>query len=95
MKTPRFSIGKNSENQPVDIDNLTQAQKEEISHLYVEGLKQIREQLKDNSKYLVASKENTGVTKEAISFASEKLKLIKNVVRVHLHTDTLRAELKT
>ena len=77
IENTKVSIGKNSENQPVDIDNLTQAQKEEISHLYVEGLKQIREQLKDNSKYLVASKENTGVTKEAISFASEKAKAYK------------------
>lgn len=77
IENTEVSIGKNAKNQPIDIDNLTQAQKEEISHLYVEGLKQIREQLKDNSKYLVASKENTGVTKEAISFASEKAKAYK------------------
>lgn len=77
IENTETSIGKNAKSQPVDIDNLTQAQKEEISHLYVQGLKQIREQLKDNSKYLVASKENTGVTKEAISFASEKAKAYK------------------
>ena len=65
-------IGKNAKSQPVDIDNLTQAQKEEISHLYVQGLKQVREQLKDNSKYLVTSKENTGVTKEAIELATSR-----------------------
>ena len=77
IENTEISIGKNAKNQPVDIDNLTDAQKEAISHLYADGLKQIREQLKDNSKYLVASKENTGVTKEAISFASEKAKAYK------------------
>ena len=72
IENTNFSIGKNAKSQPVDIDNLTQAQKEEISHLYVQGLKQVREQLKDNTKYLVTSKENTGVTKEAIELASSR-----------------------
>lgn len=72
IENTKASIGKNAKSQPVDIDNLTQAQKEEISHLYVQGLKQIREQLKDNSKYLVTSKENTGVTNEAIELATSR-----------------------
>lgn len=72
IENTEFSIGKNSKSQPVDIDKLTQAQKEEISHLYVQGLKQVREQLKDNTKYLVTSKENTGVTNEAIELASSR-----------------------
>ena len=72
IENTETSIGKNAKSQPVDIDNLTQAQKEEISHLYVQGLKQVREQLKDNSKYLVTSKENTGVTKEAIELATSR-----------------------
>lgn len=72
IENTNFSIGKNAKSQTVDIDNLTQAQKEEISHLYVQGLKQVREQLKDNAKYLVTSKENTGVTKEAIELASNR-----------------------
>lgn len=72
IENTKFSIGKNAKSQPVDIDNLTQAQKEEISHLYVQGLKQVREQLKDNTKYLVTSKENTGVTNEAIELASSR-----------------------
>lgn len=72
IENTEVSIGKNAKSQPVDIDNLTQAQKEEISHLYVQGLKQVREQLKDNSKYLVTSKENTGVTKEAIELATSR-----------------------
>ena len=72
IENTEISIGKNAKSQPVDIDNLTQAQKEEISHLYVQGLKQVREQLKDNTKYLVTSKENTGVTKEAIELASSR-----------------------
>ena len=72
IENTNFSIGKNAKSQPVDIDNLTQAQKEEISHLYVQGLKQVREQLKDNAKYLVTSKENKGVTKEAIELASSR-----------------------
>ena len=57
-------IGKNAKSQTVDIDNLTQAQKEEISHLYVQGLKQIREQLSTSS--------NSNVTKEAIESASKR-----------------------
>ena len=72
IENTETSIGKNAKSQPVDIDNLTQAQKEEISHLYVQGLKQVREQLKDNSKYLVTSKENTGVTNEAIKLATSR-----------------------
>lgn len=72
IENTETSISKNAKSQPVDIDNLTQAQKEEISHLYVQGLKQVREQLKDNSKYLVTSKENTGVTKEAIELATSR-----------------------
>ena len=72
IENTEISIGKNAKSQPVDIDNLTNAQKEEISHLYVQGLKQVREQLKDNSKYLVTSKENTGVTNEAIELASSR-----------------------
>lgn len=72
IENTETSIGKNAKSQPVDIDNLTQAQKEEISHLYVQGLKQVREQLKDNSKYLVTAKENTGVTKEAIELATSR-----------------------
>lgn len=67
-------ISESSKNEPVDLDNLTDAQKEEISHLYIQGLKEIREQLKDNGKYSVASKENTGTTKEAISLATERAK---------------------
>ena len=57
-------IGKNSKNQTVDIDNLTQEQKEEISHLYVQGLNQIRKQLSTSS--------NSNVTKEAIESASKR-----------------------
>ena len=57
-------IGKNAKSQTVDIENLTQAQKEEISHLYVQGLKQIREQLSTSS--------NSNVTKEAIESASKR-----------------------
>ena len=72
IENTEISIGKNAKNQTVDIDNLTQEQKEEISHLYVQGLKQVREQLKDNSKYLVTSKENTGVTNEAIELATSR-----------------------
>ena len=67
-------ISESSKNEPVDLDNLTDAQKEEISHLYIQGLKEIREQLKDNGKYSVASKANTGTTKEAISLATERAK---------------------
>lgn len=72
IENTEISIGKNAKSQPVDIDNLTKAQKEEISHLYVQGLKQVREQLKDNSKYLVTPKENTGVTNEAIELATSR-----------------------
>ena len=67
-------ISESSKNEPVDLDNLTDAQKEEISHLYTQGLKEIREQLKNNGKYSVASKENTGTTKEAIALATERAK---------------------
>ena len=67
-------ISESSKSEPVDLDNLTDAQKEEISHLYIQGLKEIREQLKDNGKYSVASKENTGTTKEAIALATERAK---------------------
>lgn len=67
-------ISESSKNEPVDLDNLTDAQKEEISHLYIQGLKEIREQLKGNGKYSVASKENTGTTKEAIALATERAK---------------------
>ena len=70
-------ISESSKNEPVDLDNLTDAQKEEISHLYIQGLKEIREQLKDNGKYSVASKENTGTTKEAIALATERAKAYK------------------
>ena len=64
IENTEVSIGKNAKSQPVDIDNLTQAQKEEISHLYVQGLKQIREQLSTSS--------NSNVTKEAIESASKR-----------------------
>lgn len=64
IENTEISIGKNAKSQPVDIDNLTQAQKEEISHLYVQGLKQIREQLSTSS--------NSNVTKEAIESASKR-----------------------
>ena len=70
-------ISESSKNEPVDLDNLTDAQKEEISHLYIQGLKEIREQLKDNGKYSVASKENTGTTKEAIALATERAQAYK------------------
>ena len=67
-------ISESSKNEPVNLDNLTDAQKEEISHLYIQGLKEIREQLKGNGKYSVVSKENTGTTKEAIALATERAK---------------------
>lgn len=70
-------ISESSKNEPVDLDNLTDAQKEEISHLYIQGLKEIREQLKDNGKYSVASKANTGTTKDAIALATERAKEYK------------------
>ena len=69
IENTEVSIGKNSKDEPVDIDNLTQTQKEEISHLYVQGLKQIREQLDGLS--------NTGVTKEAIDLATQRAKEYK------------------
>lgn len=69
IENTKVSIGKNAKDEPVDIDNLTQAQKEEISHLYVQGLKQIREQLDGLS--------NTGVTKEAIDLATQRAKEYK------------------
>lgn len=64
IEDTEVSIGKNAKNQPVDIDNLTQEQKEEISHLYVQGLNQIRKQLSTSS--------NSNVTKEAIESASKR-----------------------
>lgn len=64
IENTEVSIGKNAKSQHVDIDNLTQAQKEEISHLYVQGLKQIREQLSTSS--------SSNVTKEAIESASKR-----------------------
>ena len=70
-------ISESSKNEPVDLDNLTDAQKEEISHLYIQGLREIREQLKGNGKYSVASKESTGTTKEAISLATERAQAYK------------------
>lgn len=69
IENTKVSIGKNAKDEPVDIDNLTQTQKEEISHLYVQGLKQIREQLDGLS--------NTGVTKEAIDLATQRAKEYK------------------
>ena len=69
IENTKVSIGKNAKDEPVDINNLTQAQKEEISHLYVQGLKQIREQLDGLS--------NTGVTKEAIDLATQRAKEYK------------------
>lgn len=69
IENTEVSIGKNAKDEPVDIDNLTQTQKEEISHLYVQGLKQIREQLDGLS--------NTGVTKEAIDLATQRAKEYK------------------
>lgn len=63
------SIGKNAKDEPVDIDNLTQAQKEEISHLYVQALNQIRRKLGVNN--------DTSVTKEMIDVASNRAKAYK------------------
>ena len=54
------------QNRPVDIDNLTDAQKLEISEFYVNGLKQIRNAFKDS--FNVQSE--TGTTKEAVTLAS-------------------------
>lgn len=63
------SIGKNAKDEPVDIDNLTQAQKEEISHLYVQALNQIRRKLGVTN--------DTSVTKEMIDVASNRAKSYK------------------
>ena len=69
IENTNFSIGKNAKSQPVDIDNLTQEQKEEISHLYVEGLNQIRRKLGVTN--------DTSVTKEMIEVASNRAKAYK------------------
>ena len=53
-------------NRPVDINNLTDAQKLEISEFYVNGLKQIRNAFKNS--FNVQSE--TGTTKEAVTLAS-------------------------
>lgn len=57
-------------NRPVDIDNLTDAQKLEVSEFYVNGLKQIRNAFKDS--FNVESE--TGTTKEAVILASTQAK---------------------
>ena len=69
IENTEISIGKNAKSQPVDIDNLTQEQKEEISHLYVEGLNQIRRKLGVTN--------DTSVTKEMIEVASNRAKAYK------------------
>ena len=69
IENTEVSIGKNAKNQPVDIDNLTQEQKEEISHLYVEGLNQIRRKLGVTN--------DTSVTKEMIEVASNRAEAYK------------------
>ena len=69
IENTEVSIGKNAKSQPVDIDNLTQAQKEEISHLYVQGLNQIRRKLGVTN--------DTSVTKEMIEVASNRAKAYK------------------
>ena len=69
IENTEISIGKNAKSQPVDIDNITQAQKEEISHLYVQGLNQIRRKLGVNK--------DTSVTKEMIEVASNRAKAYK------------------
>lgn len=69
IENTEVSIGKNAKNQPVDIDNLTQEQKEEISHLYVQGLNQIRRKLGVTN--------DTSVTKEMIEVASNRAKAYK------------------
>lgn len=69
IENTNVSIGKNAKSQPVDIDNLTQAQKEEISHLYVQGLNQIRRKLGVTN--------DTSVTKEMIEVASNRAKAYK------------------
>ena len=57
-------------NRPVDIDNLTDAQKLEVSEFYVNGLKQIRNAFKDS--FNVESETET--TKEAVTLASKQAK---------------------
>lgn len=57
-------------NRPIDIDNLTDAQKLEVSEFYVNGLKQIRNAFKDS--FNVESE--TGTTKEAVTLASTQAK---------------------
>ena len=69
IENTEVSIGKNAKDEPVDIDNLTQAQKEEISHLYVQALNQIRRKLGVNN--------DTSVTKEIIDVASNRAKAYK------------------
>ena len=69
IEDTEVSIGKNAKDEPVDIDNLTQAQKEEISHLYVQALNQIRRKLGVNN--------DTSVTKEIIDVASNRAKAYK------------------
>ena len=69
IENTEVSIGKNSKDEPVDIDNLTQAQKEEISHLYVHALNQIRRKLGVTN--------DTSVTKEMIDVASNRAKAYK------------------
>ena len=56
-------------NRPVNIDNLTDAQKLEVSEFYVNGLKQIRNAFKDS--FNVQSE--TGTTKEAVTLASTQV----------------------
>lgn len=69
IENTEVSIGKNAKDEPVDIDNLTQVQKEEISHLYVQALNQIRRKLGVNN--------DTSVTKEMIDVASNRAKAYK------------------
>lgn len=69
IENTEVSIGKNAKDEPVDIDNLTQAQKEEISHLYVQALNQIRRKLGVTN--------DTSVTKEMIDVASNRAKAYK------------------
>ena len=69
IENTEVSIGKNAKDEPVDIDNLTQAQKEEISHLYVQALNQIRRKLGVNN--------DTSITKEMIDVASNRAKAYK------------------
>lgn len=69
IENTEVSIGKNAKDEPVDIDNLTQAQKEEISHLYVQALNQIRRKFGVNN--------DTSITKEMIDVASNRAKAYK------------------